>query len=102
MLKKGTSLGNIEQAHIVGPAPPEPTSSTTLTTIETVLSEPTTVHSTQKSKETATEQVTEDITKSLLTEVADCQRRQVHLLNERNESIFSKSEYDIGPLSGIS
>jgi len=96
VLKKGTSLGNIEQADIAGPAPPEPTSSTTLTTIDTVLSVLTTVHSTQKSKETATDQVIEDITKSLLTEVTDCQRRQVHLLHERHESIFSKSEYDIG------
>jgi len=43
-----------------------------------------------------TEQVIEDIMKSLPTELIDCQRRQVRRLIERNESILSKSEYDIG------
>jgi len=43
-----------------------------------------------------TEQVVEDIMKNLPTELTDCQSQQVRRLIERNESIFSKSEYDIG------
>ena len=96
VLKKGTRLGNIEPGDIVGPAPPEPTSSIAPKTTSSVWIRPTTVQSTKESKEMTTEQVTEGIMKSLPRELTDCQRRQVRRLIERNESIFSKSEYDIG------
>ena len=86
VLKKGTRLGNIEPADIVGPAPPEPTLPLT----------PSSVQPTEGPTEIPTEQVIEDIMKSLPTELTDYQRRQARRLIERNESIFSKSEYDIG------
>ena len=92
VLKKGTRLGNIEPADIVGPAHPKPTSSVAPKTISCAWIRPTTVQPTEKSKEMASEQVIEGIMKSLPTELTDCQRWQVRLLIERNESIFSKSE----------
>ena len=96
VLKKGTRLGNIEPADIVGPAPLEPTLPATPTTVNTVSSKPTTVQPTEESMETPTKAVIEDIMKSLPTELTDYQRQQAHRLIERNEYIFSKSEYDIG------
>jgi len=65
-------------------------------TIMSVWIRPTTGQPTGESKEILFEQVIEDIMKSLPTELTDCQRRQVRRLIEKNESIFSKSEYDIG------
>ena len=62
VLKKGTRLGNIESADIVGPASPEPILSAT----------PTAVAPTQESIETT--KVIEDIMKSLPTELNDDQR----------------------------
>jgi len=96
VLKRGTRLGNIEPADIVGPTPPEPTSSTAPKTISSDWIRPMTVQPTGESKEMTTEQVIECIMKSLPTELTDCQRRQIRRLIERKESIFSKSEYDIG------
>ena len=81
LLKKGTRLGNIESADIVGPASPEPIT-------------PATVEPAKESIEAT--KVIEDIMKSLPTELTDYQRQQARQLIERNESIFSKSEYDIG------
>jgi len=101
VLKKGTRLGNIEPGDIVGPAPPEPTSSIAPKTTSSVWIRPTTVQPTGETKEMSTEQVIECITKSLPTELTDCQRRQVRRLIERNESIFSKSEYGIGTRTKI-
>jgi len=101
VLKKGTRLGNIEPGDIVGPAPPEPTSSIAPKTTSSVWIRPTTVQPTGETKEMSTEQVIECITKSLPTDLTDCQRRQVRRLIERNESIFSKSEYGIGTRTKI-
>jgi len=94
ILKKGTLLGNIEPADIVGPAPLEPTLSIAPKTISFVWIRPTTVQPTDESKEMTTEQVIENIVKSLPTELTDCKRQQVRRLIERDQSIFSKSEYD--------
>jgi len=84
-LKKGTHLGTIEPADIVGPAQPEPT------VVKVVSSKPT-----AGLMETPTKQVVESIMQSLPTELTEEQRQQARRLIERNESIFSKSEYDIG------
>ena len=96
VLKKGTRLGNIEPADIVGPASLEPTLPATPTTVNTVSSKPTTVEPTEESMETPTKRVIEDIMKTLPTELTDYQRQQARRLIDRNESIFSKPEYDIG------
>ena len=75
MLKKGTRLGNIEPADVVGPASLEPTLPATPMAVKTISSEQTTVQSAKKSKETPTEEVLEDIMNSLptaLTEFSFC------------------------------
>ena len=73
VLKKGTRLGNIESADIVGPASPEPILSAI----------PTTVGPTKESVETA--KVIEDIMKRLPTELTDDRRQEARRLIERNE-----------------
>jgi len=84
VLKNGTRFGNIESADVVGPASSEQILSAT----------PTSVEPAKGSIETT--KVIEDIMKSLPTQLTDHQRQQARQLIERNESIFSKSEYDIG------
>ena len=82
-LKKGSHLGNIESADIVGPASLEPQRPSRLSRIWTDA-----VQLTKEAKEMPTEQVIEDIMKSLLMELTNNQRLQVHRLNDRNKPSF--------------